>query len=129
MDGSPTPQQTLQLLVEIDRTADGRLEGRIRPDATKQWTAFSGVLELLKVLEELVEVDSSEFSVLDNALNPALCRWVAPHPRRGRRSIDCRGLCAAPRLALIHPVSTHEFKQALRPIARKSDTSSKGASK
>jgi hypothetical protein len=70
MDGSPTPQQTLQLLVEIDRTADGRLEGRIRPDATKQWTAFSGVLELLKVLEELVEVDSSEFSVLDNALNP-----------------------------------------------------------
>jgi hypothetical protein len=70
MDGSPTPQQTLQLLVEIDRTPDGRLEGRIRPDATEQWTAFSGVLELLKVLEELVEDDSSEPSDPDNAPNP-----------------------------------------------------------
>ena len=70
MDGSPTPQQTLQLLVEIDRTSDGRLEGRIRPDAIEQWTAFSGVLELLKVLEELVEDDSSELSAPDNAPNP-----------------------------------------------------------
>ena len=70
MDGSPTPRQALQLLVEIDRTAGGRLEGRIRPDATEPWTAFSGVLELLKVLEELVEDDSSELSASDNAPNP-----------------------------------------------------------
>jgi hypothetical protein len=70
MDGSPTPQQTLQLLVEIDRTPERRLVGRIRPDATEQWTAFSGVLELLKVLEELVEDDSSERSEPDNAPNP-----------------------------------------------------------
>jgi hypothetical protein len=70
MDGSPTPRQTLQLLVEIDRTPDGRLEGRIRPEPTEQWTAFSGVLELLKVLEELVEIDSSAFLASDNALNP-----------------------------------------------------------
>jgi hypothetical protein len=70
MDGSPTPRQTLQLLVEIDRTLEQRLVGRIRPDATEQWTAFSGVLELLKVLEELVEDDSSEPSHPDNAPNP-----------------------------------------------------------
>ena len=70
MDGSPTPHQRLQLLVEIDRTADGRPEGRMRPGATEQWTAFSGVLELLKVLEELVEDDSSELSGLDNGHNP-----------------------------------------------------------
>ena len=43
-------------MVEIDRTADGRLGGRIRTDA---WTPFSGVLELLKVLEEFVESNSS----------------------------------------------------------------------
>jgi hypothetical protein len=70
MDGSPTPQQTLQLLVEIDWTPERRLEGRIRPDATEQWTAFSGVLELLKVLEEFVEDDPSKPSDLDNAPNP-----------------------------------------------------------
>ena len=70
MDGSPTPRQTLQLLVEIDRTADGRLEGRILPDATERWTAFSGVLELLKVLEEVIEDDSCEPSALHNAPTP-----------------------------------------------------------
>jgi hypothetical protein len=69
MDVSPTPHQTLQLLVEIDRTSDERLAGRIRPIATKQWTGFSGVLELLKVLEELVEDDSSVFLASDNARN------------------------------------------------------------
>jgi hypothetical protein len=69
MDVSPTPHQTLQLLVEIDRTPDERLAGRIRPIAIKRWTGFSGVLELLKVLEELVEDDSSVFLASDNALN------------------------------------------------------------
>jgi hypothetical protein len=58
MDESTVPRHTMQLLVEIDRTADGRLEGRIRHDTTEQWAVFSGVLELLKVLEELVEDDS-----------------------------------------------------------------------
>jgi hypothetical protein len=70
MDGSPTPQQALQLLVEIDRTSERRLEGRIRPDAIEQWTAFSGVLELLKVLVEFVENDWSEPPDPDNALHP-----------------------------------------------------------
>jgi hypothetical protein len=52
MDASPTPRQTIRLLLDIDRTPDGRLEGRIRTDGAAAWTHFSGVLELLKVLEE-----------------------------------------------------------------------------
>jgi hypothetical protein len=60
----------MQLSCEIDRSADGRLEGRIRRDATDQWAAFSGVLELLAVLEELVEGDSSDRSRPANAPKP-----------------------------------------------------------
>jgi hypothetical protein len=52
MDASPTPRQTILLLLDLSRTADGRLEGRIRADGTDAWKSFSGVLELLKVLEE-----------------------------------------------------------------------------
>ena len=48
------------LLLEISRTSDGRLEGRIRshPNA---WRPYSGVLELLKVLEEHLEHQADEF--------------------------------------------------------------------
>jgi hypothetical protein len=46
---------TPQLLLEVSRSADGRLEGRIRAETSDQWTSFSGVLELLKVLEELLD--------------------------------------------------------------------------
>jgi hypothetical protein len=67
MDGSPTPRPTLHLLVDIARSPEGRLEGRIRPDASEASSAFSGLLELLKVLEELVEAGPSELSVPDNA--------------------------------------------------------------
>ena len=42
----------MRLLLEIDRAPDGRLEGRMRADGTDAWRPFSGVLELLKVLEE-----------------------------------------------------------------------------
>jgi hypothetical protein len=52
MDASPTPRQTIRLLLDIDRTPDGRLEGRIRAEGTDAWRLFSGVLELLKTLEE-----------------------------------------------------------------------------
>jgi hypothetical protein len=52
MDASPTPGLTIRLLLDLNRTADGRLEGRIRADGTDAWKPFSGVLELLKVLEE-----------------------------------------------------------------------------
>ena len=52
MDTSPTPGQTIRLLLDINRTPEGRLEGQIRADSTGTWKPFSGVLELLKVLEE-----------------------------------------------------------------------------
>ena len=52
MDASPTPGQTIRLLLDINRTADGRLEGQIRVGGTGTWKSFSGMLELLKVLED-----------------------------------------------------------------------------
>jgi hypothetical protein len=52
MDTSPTPGQTIRLLLDINRTADGRLEGQIRARGTGTRKPFSGVLELLKALEE-----------------------------------------------------------------------------
>jgi len=52
MDTSPTPGQTIRLLLDINRTPDGRLEGQIRAHGTGTWKPFSGVLELLKTLEE-----------------------------------------------------------------------------
>jgi len=52
MDASPTPGQTIRLLLDVNRTPDGRLEGQMRADGTGTWKPFSGVLELLKVLEE-----------------------------------------------------------------------------
>jgi len=52
MDGSPTPRRTVRLALDIDRTPDRRLEGRISIDGTDAWKPFSGVLELLKLLEE-----------------------------------------------------------------------------
>ncbi|MGD0393349.1 MAG: hypothetical protein ABSC41_11975 [Acidimicrobiales bacterium] len=56
MDTSSTPRRTVRLILESNRTSDGRIEGRIGPDGADlddNWMAFSGVLELLKVLEEL----------------------------------------------------------------------------
>jgi hypothetical protein len=52
MDASPTPRQTIRLLLDINRTPDGRLEGQMRANGGGTWKPFSGVLELLKVLEE-----------------------------------------------------------------------------
>jgi hypothetical protein len=54
MNASPTPRQTIRLLLEIKRTTDGRLEGRMSADGTDPWQPFSGVLELLKTLEEYI---------------------------------------------------------------------------
>jgi hypothetical protein len=42
----------MRLLLDINRTEDGRFEGRIRAAGTDAWKPFSGVLELLKALEE-----------------------------------------------------------------------------
>jgi hypothetical protein len=56
MDTSSTPRRTVRLLLDVNRTSEGRIEGRIGADGVglaDDWRAFSGVLELLKVLEEL----------------------------------------------------------------------------
>jgi hypothetical protein len=52
MDASSVPGQTICLLLEVNRAPDGRLEGRIWTDGSDTWSSFSGVLELLKVLED-----------------------------------------------------------------------------
>jgi hypothetical protein len=56
MEASSKPRRTVRLLLEVNRAPDNRIEGRIATsggDPVDHWTAFSGVLELLKVLEEL----------------------------------------------------------------------------
>jgi hypothetical protein len=55
MDTSPIPQRSLRLDLEISRAEDGRLEGQLRTDAADRWSQFSGVLELLKVIEESLD--------------------------------------------------------------------------
>ena len=55
MDTSPTPQQSVRLDLEISRAQDGRLEGQLRSDAADRWSPFSGVLELLKVIEDSLD--------------------------------------------------------------------------
>jgi hypothetical protein len=52
MDASRNPRPIIRLLLDVKRTPDGRLEGRIRADGTDEWKSFSGLLELLKSLEE-----------------------------------------------------------------------------
>jgi len=52
MDASRPPSQANRLVLEMNRTLDGRLEGRVRTESSDSWTPFSGVLELLKVLED-----------------------------------------------------------------------------
>ena len=60
MDASPTPRPTTSLVLEITRTPDGRLEGKLRDHPTAAWKPFSGVLELLKVLEETLDLFESQ---------------------------------------------------------------------
>ena len=42
----------MRLLLELHPAPEGRLAGRVGTDADDSWTPFSGVLELLKVIEE-----------------------------------------------------------------------------
>jgi hypothetical protein len=51
----PPPLSSKRLIVEISRTEDERLEGQIRADSIDSWRSFSGVLELLKLIEDLLE--------------------------------------------------------------------------
>ena len=47
----------VQLVLDIDRTADGRLEGFVHPGGAQAAMPFSGLLELLGALEELLLLD------------------------------------------------------------------------
>jgi hypothetical protein len=71
MDAGPTPRPSQRLLLEINRAPDGRLEGQLRVHHTDRWRPFSGVLELLKALEETL--DALE-SVIDSAADSAADR-------------------------------------------------------
>jgi hypothetical protein len=55
MDASPTPYTRETLTLEISRSSDGRLDGNVRAEAAEPWRPFSGTLELLKVLEEILD--------------------------------------------------------------------------
>jgi hypothetical protein len=51
------PQRPIvRLLLELDPAPAGRLEGRVRTDADDSVTPFSGVLELLKAIEETLSL-------------------------------------------------------------------------
>jgi hypothetical protein len=50
----------MSLLVEVARTLDGRPEGRIRIAPSDPGQEFSGVLELLKVLEDHLDHNESD---------------------------------------------------------------------
>jgi hypothetical protein len=54
MHNSPDQRPPVRLILDVNRTQDGRLEGRVVLDGTNIKRPFSGVLELLKVIEELV---------------------------------------------------------------------------
>jgi len=47
----------LRLVLDIDRSADGRVEGSVHPVAAQAAMPFSGLLELLGALEELLSLD------------------------------------------------------------------------
>ena len=42
----------MRLLLELHPALEGRLEGRVGTPADDSWASFSGVLEMLKVIEE-----------------------------------------------------------------------------
>jgi hypothetical protein len=54
MHNSPGPRPPVLLTLNVNLSQDGRLEGRVVLDGSNTERAFSGVLELLKVIEELV---------------------------------------------------------------------------
>jgi hypothetical protein len=59
--GNPAKtEQSLHLLLDVARTQDGRIEGRMRTAPGDPGLPFSGVLELLRVLEDLIDRDQSE---------------------------------------------------------------------
>lgn len=54
----------MRLLIDLVRTPDGRLEGVVHPPGADA-TAFAGVLDLLRVLEEIDLAVPGERNVTD----------------------------------------------------------------
>jgi hypothetical protein len=54
---TPAPHEATILSLEVRRTDDGRMEGQVCIADTTVWREFSGVLELLKVIEELLSAE------------------------------------------------------------------------
>jgi hypothetical protein len=59
MVGSAPQRPVVRLLLELNPAPEGRLEGRVGTPADDSWAAFSGVLELLKVIEETLSATQS----------------------------------------------------------------------
>ena len=49
----------MRLVLDIDRSADGRVEGSVHPGGAKGSVPFSGLLELLGTLEELLQSNAA----------------------------------------------------------------------
>jgi hypothetical protein len=60
MVASPPQRPVVHLFLDLHPAPEGRLEGRLGTPADDSWAPFSGVLELLKVIEEtLTAVESA----------------------------------------------------------------------
>jgi hypothetical protein len=60
----------MRLIADISRTADGHLEGVIRTELGAEPISFSGVLELLRVLEDEIPSDTVDAPLLPADANP-----------------------------------------------------------
>jgi hypothetical protein len=54
----------MRLIADISRTADGHLEGVIRTELRGEPISFSGVLELLRVLEDEIPPNTGASQLL-----------------------------------------------------------------
>jgi hypothetical protein len=61
MVASAPQRPVVRLFLELHPAPEGRLEGRVGTPADDSWTSFSGVLELLKVIEETLSASQSAF--------------------------------------------------------------------
>jgi hypothetical protein len=59
MVASASRRPVVRLLLELHPAPEGRLEGRVGMPADDSWASFSGVLELLKVIEEMLSATQS----------------------------------------------------------------------
>jgi len=63
----------MRLIADISRTADGHLEGVIRTELREEPIAFSGVLELLRVLEDEIPPNTGDSPLIETDGNTDTC--------------------------------------------------------